>query len=79
MNDDQADQVVQCLVGIGAELTAIRQELQRLNDEVPEPGPDVETFECRFCDHVPHGEGMAERHAVDGHNAPHSAWEETYE
>ena len=69
------DPYLQCLIGIAAELTAIRQQLQQLNNEPPEP--NLETFECR-CGRVVAGESAAREHARDEHNAPRGAWSDLY-
>lgn len=73
--DETAEQIVQCLVGIGAELSAIRQELQKLNDEPPEPA--LETYDC-VCGLTIAGEAEAKRHAIEEHKAPRDSWRETY-
>lgn len=78
MNDEQAEQMVRALVGIGAELTAIRQQLQAMNDRTPDPSPDVESFTCR-CGQTVVGSEAARRHAVDAHSAPPDHWEELYD
>lgn len=78
MNDEQAEQMVRALVGIGAELTAIRQQLQAMNDRTPGPPPDVESYACR-CGETVVGVEAARRHAVDDHSAPRDHWEELYD
>lgn len=75
-NATRDDPYLHALIGIGAELTAIRQELQRMNDRTPDPAAG-EIHECR-CGRVVHGEDAARRHAADDHGAPADAWEELY-
>jgi hypothetical protein len=71
---DQPDAVVQCLIGIGAELTKIRQELQRLNGDEPAAEPAVpdtsNAITCRSCGKSFQSRQRADRHARDEHGAP---------
>jgi len=76
-SDSDTDAIVQCLVGIGAELTKIRKELQRMNGDTADAEPAVpdagDGWTCRGCgvtfDTLP----AAERHARDDHGAPAGA------
>jgi len=76
-SDDESDVIVQCLVGIGAELTQIRQELQRMNGDEPEAEPAVPDSDggwtCRACGAAFTTLPAAERHARDDHGAPTGA------
>jgi len=76
-SDGDQDAIVQCLIGIGAELTKIRQELQRLNGAGPDAGPAVpdtaDAWTCRGCGAAFDSLPMAERHARDEHGAPAGA------
>lgn len=63
---DTDEQLVHALVGIGAELTRIRQLLER---EQGAPA-DAETWTCRSCDATFSSSAAAEQHARQDHGAP---------
>jgi hypothetical protein len=65
---------------VGAELTAIRQELtlirQALVDDAPQPDEtSPETWTCR-CGAEMDSEAAARDHAQDAHNAPPDGWQD---
>lgn len=75
-DDAPDDPYLRAFLGICAELSAIRRELQRANEAAT--APDGESFECRSCGATLAGPEAAERHAVQEHNAPADAWETLY-
>lgn len=71
MTDEPADPYLRALLGIGAELTQIRLELQKLNAP-RETGDDSPTHECR-CGATFGDMDTARDHVRDKHNAPPGA------
>ena len=76
MKDEHAEQIINALTGIGAELTNIRIELQRLSH--PEENPsELPSFQCR-CEKTFQGEFAAKEHAKTDHGAPEGAWKDLF-
>lgn len=74
--DGDDDPYLAALLGIGAELTAIRQQLQRLTVESA-AAASAESLQCR-CGASFDTEAAAREHAVADHKAPAENWQELY-
>jgi 5-methylcytosine-specific restriction endonuclease McrA len=84
MTDEGIDPELQTLLGMAAELTAIRRELttirQALVDEPSDNDSDTgDELTCQFCGQSFTDDSAAREHTISDHNAPPDAWRESYE
>lgn len=75
--EDVDDPHLAVLLGIAAELTTIRRELQTTNDSPP-PAEEGPIYECALCEEAITGDRDAKTHAVTEHGAPRSDWRTAY-